>query len=74
MLQTVTAQDGAQSTLTAITEIEGGGAAATSEASAAGTTTADGALQSQGSVPNHKIWGWEAIGVVGGAIGVAMVI
>lgn len=80
IIQTTTLGNGAQSTITAVTVIQVSETGAVTPSGTAGvgtpsgtTTRASPGLQT-GLAPRSRGWGWEAVGVLGGAIGVAMVI
>ncbi|MCJ1340980.1 hypothetical protein MMC09_006276 [Bachmanniomyces sp. S44760] len=76
-LQTTTLPDGSQSTVTAVTVVQpvGGATTATDGSGGTATGTAGGspALQS-GLAPRSRGLGWEAVGVLGGAIGFAILL
>ena len=80
ILHTTTLPDGSQSTITAVTVISGAGSLATPTGSAGaasppGTTTGpSGSLQSAGLAPRSRSWGWEVVGVMGGAVGFAIML
>ena len=78
VLQTTTLPDGSQSTITAFTVVSGAGgniATPTGSAGVAGTTTGpSGSLQSAGLAPRSRTWGWEVVGVMGGAVGFAIML
>ena len=78
LLQTVTLPNGARSTLTSVA-VAGGGAEGVGGPTPAGgagpSGTATGSLQSQGAAPGTRaLLGWEMVGALGGAVGVAMVL
>ena len=80
VLQTTTLPDGSQATITAVTVVSGAGSLATPTGSAGaasppGTTTGpSGSLQSAGLAPRSRSWGWEVVGVMGGAVGFAIML
>lgn len=79
ILQTTTLGNGVQSTITAVTVIQATDNGVVTPSGTAGvgppsgTTRGSPGLQT-GLAPRSRCWGWEAVGVLGGAIGVAMVI
>ena len=77
VLQTTTLPNGSPSTITAITVIQASGAGVptpTGSAGAAASTTGPAAGLQSGIAPRSRSWGWEAVGVFGGAVGFAMVL
>ena len=79
ILHTTTLPDGSQSTITAVTVISGAGLATPTGSAGAtsppGTTTGpSGSLQSAGLAPRSRSWGWEVVGVMGGAVGFAFML
>ena len=77
VLQTTTLANGAQSTITAVTVIEAGNTAVVTPSGSAGagsSTTGPAAGLQTGLAPRSRSWGWEAVGVLGGAVGFAMVL
>lgn len=75
-LQTTTLPGGAQSTITAVTVVPGPAAptpSGTAGAKSGTSTTAAPGLQSGGAVASRMV-GWELAGLLGGAVGVAMVL
>ncbi|MCJ1286835.1 hypothetical protein MMC26_006181 [Xylographa opegraphella] len=78
VLQTTTLPNGVQSTITAITIIPASNSpvvtpSGTAGAVAGSTSTAAGGLQT-GLAPRTRGLGWEAVGVLGGAVGFAMML
>ncbi|MCJ1386296.1 hypothetical protein MMC17_009422 [Xylographa soralifera] len=78
VVQTTTLPNGVQSTITAITVIPASNMpvvtpSGTAGAVAGGTSTAAGGLQT-GLAPRTRGLGWEAVGVLGGAVGFAMML
>ena len=78
VVQTTTLPNGAQSIITAITVIQASNSpvvtpSGTAGAVAGGTSTAAGGLQT-GLAPRTRGLGWEAVGVLGGAVGFAMML
>ena len=77
VLQTTTLADGAQSTITAVTVIQATAPAVVTPSGSAGagpTTTGPAAGLQTGLAPRSRTWGWEVVGVLGGAVGFAMVL
>ncbi|MCJ1246196.1 hypothetical protein MMC30_003401 [Trapelia coarctata] len=77
VLQTTTLANGVQSTITAITVIQAGNTAVVTPSGSAGagsSTTGPAAGLQTGLAPRSRSWGWEAVGVLGGAVGFAMVL
>ncbi|MCJ1438690.1 hypothetical protein MMC27_008080 [Xylographa pallens] len=78
VVQTTTLPNGVQSTITAVTVIQASNSpvvtpSGTAGAVAGGTSTAAGGLQT-GLAPRTRGLGWEAVGVLGGAVGFAMML
>ena len=79
VLHTTTLANGVQSTFTAITVVQASNSAGLTPSGSAGAAGASGTssgtpgLQT-GLAPRSRSWGWEVVGVVGGAVGVAMVL
>ncbi|MCJ1398566.1 Mucin-12 [Xylographa trunciseda] len=78
IVQTTTLPNGVQSTITAVTVIQASNSpvvtpSGTAGAVAGGTSTAAGGLQT-GLAPRTRGLGWEAVGVLGGAVGFAMML
>jgi len=78
VIQTTTLPNGVQSTITAVTVIEASNSpvvtpSGTAGAVAGGTSTAAGGLQT-GLAPRTRGLGWEVVGVLGGAVGFAMML
>ena len=77
VLQTTTLPNGSPSTITAVTVIQASGTGVptpTGSAGAAASTTGPAAGLQSGLAPKSRSWGWEAVGVFGGAVGFAMVL
>ncbi|MCJ1294473.1 hypothetical protein MMC34_006031 [Xylographa carneopallida] len=78
VVRTTTLPNGVQSTITAVTVIQASNSpvvtpSGTAGAVASGTSTAAGGLQT-GLAPRTRGLGWEAVGVLGGAVGFAMML
>lgn len=79
IIQTTTLGNGVQSTITAVTVIQVSETGVVTPSGTAGVGTPSGTTRASpglqtGLAPRSRGWGWEAVGVLGGAIGVAMVI
>ncbi|MCJ1484936.1 hypothetical protein MMC06_005109 [Schaereria dolodes] len=80
ILHTTTLPDGGQSVVTAVTVVQATGGAEGSTPSGtagvgSGTETSGGSPGLQtGLAPRTRTWGWEVVGVLGGAVGFAMVL
>ncbi|MCJ1439612.1 MAG: hypothetical protein MMC23_000092 [Stictis urceolatum] len=74
VVETTTLPDGSLETVTSVTWVSGPEAAETGGAAGAtGTGTGpSGSLQSEGLAPRSRAFGWEAVGVIGGAVGFAL--
>jgi hypothetical protein len=79
VVQTETLPNGGQSTITTITVLHATATAIVTPSGSAGagtaaTSTAPSAGLQTGLAPRTRGWGWEAVGVLGGAVGFAMVL